>query len=214
MLRSATISFKLDSNATQEQLLLIKEEITSYFQKTSLKPQEIICRKGSVEVIIVFVGQALLYVGDKVFGGALEDVGRMFLSWIRDKFALSPQSNMPLDDQKMEMLKGHVNQLTQQSIEGLTVPEIIINTNDMNEQVTQQSTKGLIVPETSQSSETDVANTFKLFDSILKSDGEAAFTFTKQIDGSPYKQVQGVKVTKGGGKILEISEFKSYKLDE
>ena len=191
MLKSATIRFKLDSHATQEQLLRIEKEITSYFEQIPLKPEKIICRKGSVEVIIIFGAGVLLYVGDKVLGGALEEIGKIFLSWIRDKFSRSSPSDMPLDGQKLEILESEVKQVTQQSTEGLT-----------------------IFSESSQRSEADMAYIFQLFDSLLKSDGEAELIVTKGIDGSSSVQTQGIKVKKFNGKITEISEFKSYKIDE
>ena len=98
---------------------------------------------------------------------------------------------MPLDGQKLEILESEVKQVTQQSTEGLT-----------------------IFSESSQRSEADMVYIFQLFDSLLKSDGEAELIVTKGIDGSSSVQTQGIKVKKFNGKITEISEFKSYKIDE
>ena len=118
MLKSVTLRFKLGSYATQEELSLIREEIICYFEKASLKPEEVICRKGSTEIMIIFAGA--LYVTDRIFAGALGNIGEIFLTWITNKFSRSPQSSMPL-------VETELRKLTKQHTEGSGIVSVPIS---------------------------------------------------------------------------------------
>lgn len=195
MLKSVILRFKLSSDATQEELSLIREEIISFFKQTSLKPEEVICRKGSIEVIII-LGAGALYVADKILGGALEEIGKIFVSWIKEKFGSSSQSNIPLDDKNVEILENGVKEVIEQSKEGLDVLPA--------SKLSPQSEPSLDI--------------FQLFNSHLQSDGEALIIFKSETKGIGFIKTneKGVKGVKKGGKITEIQSFNSdfYKFDE
>ena len=190
MLKSVILRFKLSSEVTQEELSLIREEIISFFEQTFLKPEEVICRKGSIEIIIIF-GTGALYIADKIFGGALEEIGKIFVSWIKEKFSRSSQSNMPLDDQNAEIfLENGVKEVTTPDKEGLAIAYGY-----------------------TQRSETILRSDFPLLNSILKFDGEAELATESESEGRYGLSIvfteNKFSIMKVDGKIVEMKKSES-----
>jgi len=188
MINSVKIEFKLNSVATQEQLAIIREDINSFFGNISLKPQEVICRQGSVEIVIIF-SAAALYVADKIASGALEEIGKIFVSWIKEKFGKNTKTGIPLDDNNLKEIEQGVQEVIEQSKDGLVA-----------------------LPELTQRPKIDPNFDLSLLDSRLKNDGTAKFSVemvTKHVDGSEDASTSGIAITKVSGKITEIQRFTS-----